>query len=120
MAPPELEDHCREHFQVKGILPEYITNGFTLSELSFRAPPESWQVVVERAVKIARALGDYGVLNKGVRPNNFMVRPRRGSHGGDADGGPSAEYRVFMIDFGQSRLRRDDESDLDWGRAKWR
>ncbi|AEO57530.1 hypothetical protein MYCTH_2109943 [Thermothelomyces thermophilus ATCC 42464] len=122
MAPPELEDHCREHFQVKGILLEYIANGFgfTLSELSFRAPPESWQVVVEQAVKIARALGDYGVLNKDVRPNNFMVRPRRGSHGGDADGGPSGEYRVFVIDFGQSRLHRDDESDLDWGRAKWR
>ncbi|KAL2172768.1 hypothetical protein VTG60DRAFT_2587 [Thermothelomyces hinnuleus] len=120
MAPPELEDHCREHFQVKGILLEYIANGFTLSDLSFRAPPESWQVVVDQAVKIARALGDYGVLNRDVRPNNFMVRPRRESHGGDADGGPSGEYRVFMIDFGQSRLRRDDESDLDWGRAKWR
>lgn len=28
-------------------------------------------------------------------------------------------YRVFMIDLAQCTLRREDESDMDWGRAKW-
>jgi hypothetical protein len=51
-------------------------------------------------------LGDYNILNRDVRPENFMVTST-------AD-----QFQVFMIDFALCRFRGEDESDLAWGRAK--
>ncbi|KXX73193.1 Casein kinase I RAG8 [Madurella mycetomatis] len=109
----DLNDRQRRHFQIKGILLQYIP-GFSLRDLGTKAPPGSWQEIVDQAVEIARSLGDHDVLNKDVRPDNFIVS-HRASNGNSPEG-----FKVFMIDFGQSRVRRDDESDFDWGRAKWR
>ncbi|KAG8781072.1 hypothetical protein FRC12_022265 [Ceratobasidium sp. 428] len=55
------------------------------------------------ALRVVDACGDLGVLNQDVRLGNFIVKP-------DGD--------VVMIDFAQSRLRKEDEDDLDWKRAK--
>jgi hypothetical protein len=111
---------CRELFSVKGILLEYISDGFSLSELGVMAPPESWQAVVDRAVDIARALGDYGVLNRDVRPDNFIVtRPSGSQDVSEAEKASKEEFGVFMVDSGQSRVRGEDESDFEWGRDKW-
>jgi hypothetical protein len=64
-------------------------------------------------------LGDNDILNTDVRPNNFIVSSRR--DGMEPEGvGEGGGYQVFMLDFGQSRVRREDQSDFDWGRAKWR
>ena len=41
-------------------------------------------------------------------PENFMVSLK-------GDGG----YQVFMVDFGLCRFRGQDESDLNWGQAKY-
>ncbi|KAG8730109.1 hypothetical protein FRC12_020492 [Ceratobasidium sp. 428] len=60
--------------------------------------------VFNDAIRIINSCGDLGVVNYDVRLSNFMVRPR-GS--------------VAMIDFAQARLRREDETDLDWNRTKW-
>ncbi|KAK4211626.1 casein kinase I RAG8 [Rhypophila decipiens] len=102
----------RRHFLIKGILLEYIP-GFNLSDLSSQAPPEACQGIVDQGIRIVHALSDRNVLNKDVRPDNFIVN--RSYHNEQED----MVFRVAMIDFGQSRLRREDESDLDWGRAKW-
>ncbi|KAH7246592.1 hypothetical protein BKA59DRAFT_439214 [Fusarium tricinctum] len=92
----------KEH---KGILLQYLP-GFSLSEMIQNAPRTSWQGIVDEAVQKVHLLGDHNILNKDVRPANFMVVPKNGA------------YRVFMIDFGQCRFRRKDETDAEWGRAK--
>jgi serine/threonine protein kinase len=96
-----------EHFQVKGILLQYI-EGFSLSDLPDCAPQSSWQNIVDQAISIVHVLGDNDILNKDVRPGNIMVSPK-------GDGG----YQVFMIDFGLCIFRGQDEPDPDWGRAKY-
>lgn len=100
----------RRHFLIKGILLEYIP-GFSLRDLNSRAlAPEACQGIVDQGVRIVHALSDRNVLNKDVRRDNFIVNP---SYHDDK------QFRLVMIDFGQSRLRGEDESDFDWGREKW-
>jgi serine/threonine protein kinase len=102
-AGSEGDSSETEFFHVKGILLEYI-EGFSLSKLATQARISSWQGIINEAVKIVHVLSDNNVLNADVRPDSFIVTP----HGND-DG-----YRVVMIDFGHSRLRREDESDFEW------
>ncbi|KAF4997248.1 hypothetical protein FGRMN_3983 [Fusarium graminum] len=94
-------------YQVNGILLEYI-RGFTLTALADNAPRSVWQDICDQAIKITHILGDHNIINRDVRPDNFMVAPL-----------DKGEYKVYMIDFGQCRLRRDDESDAVWGKLKW-
>lgn len=101
----------RQHFQIKGILLEYIP-GFSLSDLVSNVPPEACQGIVDQAIRVVHALSDRDVLNQDVRPTNFIVSRSGGN-------GQAMEFRIVMIDFGQSRLRREDESDPEWGRVKW-
>ncbi|CAI4215955.1 unnamed protein product [Parascedosporium putredinis] len=63
--------------------------------------------IVDQAVAIVQVVGDHNILNRDVRPDNFIIEQNR-----------SGSYRVFMIDFGLARLRGRDESDRDWGKAK--
>ncbi|KPM45278.1 hypothetical protein AK830_g1272 [Neonectria ditissima] len=106
-ASPDIDD--RQHlFQVKGVLLEYL-EGFSLSTMAQHAPQSSWQDIVDQAIKIVHILGDNNILNRDIRPDNFVVVPQ---------GGKDEDYHVFMIDFGQCRFR-ENESDAEWGRAKW-
>ena len=110
LTPPNVQGEVsrpEELFQVKGILLQYI-EGFSLSDLPDRAPQSSWQNIVDQALSIVHVLGDNNILNKDVRPGNFMVSPK-------GDG----EYQVFMIDFALCRFRGEGESDFNWGRAKY-
>ncbi|ROT36125.1 hypothetical protein SODALDRAFT_328498 [Sodiomyces alkalinus F11] len=95
-----------ELLHIKGILLQYV-DGFPLSEVQDHAPQSEWQGIVDQAVAIVQAVGDHGILNTDVRPDSFMVQRDR-----------SGCYRVFMIDFGMTRLRGWNESDRDWGKAK--
>ncbi len=108
LGTDSVVDMPAELYQAKGVLLEYLP-GFSLSTLENHAPQSCWQNIVDQAIAIVHILGDNNILNADVRPDNFMVVPR-----GDAD------YQVFMIDFGQCKLRGTDESDMDWGRKKWR
>jgi hypothetical protein len=90
----------------KGILLQYLP-GYSLSGMIENAPRASWQGIVDQAVQEVHILGDHGILNQDVRPDNFMVVPENDT------------YRVFMIDFGQCKFRRNDETDAEWGRDKW-
>ncbi|KAF5019283.1 hypothetical protein F66182_8715 [Fusarium sp. NRRL 66182] len=102
-----LTTQQQELFKQQGILLQYLA-GFSLSTLVDNAPETSWQAIVDQAIEIVHVLGDHGILNADVRPDNFIVVPKDDS------------YQVFMIDFGQCRFRRENESDAEWGRAKWR
>ncbi|KAH6621032.1 hypothetical protein B0J18DRAFT_480504 [Chaetomium sp. MPI-SDFR-AT-0129] len=104
--PLSFPDAGIELLHIKGILLQYI-DGFSLSEVQDHAPRSEWQAIVDKAVNIVQAVGDHGVLNRDVRPDNFIVQ--RDSSGC---------YRVFMIDFGLARLRGANETDRDWAKAK--
>ncbi|KAL1844575.1 hypothetical protein VTK73DRAFT_2272 [Phialemonium thermophilum] len=98
---------AEELFSVHGILLQYV-DGFSLSRVQEHAPRSHWQKIVDRAIAVVQVIGDHDILNRDVRPDNFIVCR-------DEDGD---EYRVFMIDFGLARVRRPDESDRDWAKAK--
>ncbi|KAF9772125.1 hypothetical protein IL306_010183 [Fusarium sp. DS 682] len=101
-----LSQQQQELYKQKGILLQYL-HGFSLSTMVQNAPKASWQRIVDQAIQIVHVLSDHDILNADVRPDNFIIVPE------------DDEYKVFMIDFGQCRFRRQDESDLEWGRAKW-
>lgn len=94
-------------FKVKGVLLEYI-EGYNMWDMLDHFPPSTWQGLVDEAIGIVHILSDYSILNQDVRPENFLVAP----------GKDGAAPRVYMIDFGCCRFRREDESDEDWGRDK--
>ncbi|KAK7756173.1 hypothetical protein SLS62_001765 [Diatrype stigma] len=95
-----------EVYHIKGLLLQYL-EGFKLSEIEDYAPPSSWQEIVDQAIHIVRVLDSKSILNYDVHPNNFLVVPR-----------DDGDYQVFMVDLAHCRLRREDESDREWGRAK--
>lgn len=84
---------------IKGILLQYI-NGFSLSKVQDHAPKSEWQGIVDQAIAIVQAVGDHGILNRDVQPDNFIVQRDEGSC-----------YWVFMIDFGLAQLQGRDKSD---------
>lgn len=98
-----------EFFEVKGLLLELI-DGHTLSEIAKHVPREDWGEVCEEAVRIIGLLHDFFIRNEDVRPSNIMISR------------PASEnkYRIVMLDFGQCVLREPEESDEEWGRAKWK
>lgn len=85
---------------VQGVLLEVVP-GTSLD----KADPASVNIdaAVRNAMRIVDSYYDLGLLNEDVHLGNFIVR---------LDGS------VVMIDFAQSRLREDDESDEDWREAK--
>ena len=94
--------------EVKGILIELI-EGFTLASLDqYVDAKSSWQSMIDHAIQNVHLISDNDILNKDVRASNILVSLK-----------PSGRYRVCTIDFGQCRIREKEESDLEWGRAKW-
>lgn len=110
------------------ILLEYIP-GYTLNEIDLRLPQDARQDVCNQAIRVVNACSDLNVLNKDVRPRNFVVtntvqgredtwqekQQQQLRHDMTKE---SRVYKVYMIDFAQSRLRSPQESDSDWGALK--
>ncbi|KAG8742315.1 hypothetical protein FRC10_001674 [Ceratobasidium sp. 414] len=86
---------------VRGVLLEFVP-GISLDNIDPASP--DLDTVLRDAIRIVHTYGDLGVLNTDVRLGNFIVKPDRS---------------VVMVDFAQSRLRREDETDLEWKREKW-
>lgn len=82
---------------VDGTLIEYIPS-FCLREIKERLPKETWDAIGNEAVALVNLISDRGVLNSDVRLENILVTT-------------TDPPRVMMIDFGLTRLRREDESD---------
>ena len=109
---PQIPNSVQFHqFQVKGILLQYI-EGFSLRDVPKHYPRSTWQEITDQAVSITRLMGDYNILNNDIRLDNYIVVASPGGH----EGRP---YRVYMIDFGLCRIRGEDETDFEWGRAKY-
>lgn len=94
-------------FKVKGVLLEYI-EGYSMWDMLDHFPQSTWQGFVDEAIGIVHILSDYSIINLDVRPENFIVAP----------GKDGEEPRVYMIDFGCCKFRREDESDKEWGSEK--
>ncbi|KAG8742227.1 hypothetical protein FRC10_001773 [Ceratobasidium sp. 414] len=84
-----------------GILLEFVP-GTNLDKIDPGSP--DLNAIINEAISITNSYGDLGVINLDVRLGNFIVKPDRS---------------VVIIDFAQSRLRREDEDDLEWIREKW-
>ncbi|KAJ4128920.1 hypothetical protein NW768_007444 [Fusarium equiseti] len=106
LSHPTLSAQQQELYRTKGVLLQYL-RGFSLRRLADNAPKESWQDIIDQAIRIVHILDDHEILNSDVRPDNFMVVPK------------NDKYEVFMVDFGMCRCRGEDESDEEWGRVKW-
>ena len=106
---------------VSGFLLEYVL-GVTLRQLvaTWKArdsllPNSILASLCEEAVRVVDCVSDFYVLNEDVRIDNFLIRePFVGS---SLD--MIVEDAVVVIDFGQCQLRREDESEGDWVKAKW-
>lgn len=94
---------------IPGILLEYIP-GPTLSEMVDTLPRDSWQSHVDQAIEVVRSYAHSGVVNKDIRCSNFVIN----------ESVPEGhEHRVVMIDFALCELRTPEQSEFEWGRAKW-
>ncbi|KAF5345015.1 hypothetical protein D9758_010430 [Tetrapyrgos nigripes] len=93
--------------EVPGILLEYV-HGTPLDKLPANAISSD---LCQKCLDIVQAFGDNGILNQDVRLENFIVP--------DPSIYTVQERLVVMIDFAQTRLRREDEDDQQWKRAKW-
>ena len=107
---PKYATNCStsKFYSIKGILLEHIP-GFTLAQLTDKAPREFWQKICNEAVRLVQICNDQNILNKDIRTSNFIVSLSSAKDGN----------RVVLIDFAQCRLRGPNESDSQWGRAKW-
>ncbi|KAI1788007.1 hypothetical protein LXA43DRAFT_1184118 [Ganoderma leucocontextum] len=111
---------------VPGLLLEYIPS-LTLRELvatwTARAPPLPNRVLTalcKEAVRVVDRVSDFDVLNEHVRMDNFLIRqPFLASSSHGEEPAQVVEDAVVLIDLGQCRLRREDESEDEWVDAKW-
>ena len=99
-----------EHTVVHSILLSYC-DSFNLSLLADKAPKEDWQSIGGQPVGLANLVSDYGRLNEDVWPENCIVT------GTATDSG--AKYKLFLIDFAMSRIRKQGESDQETERERW-
>lgn len=99
---PFAEDIAK-YFEIHGILIEFI-DGFSLRDLAYNAPRESWQAICEEAIRIVLAVSEPGILNEDCCVRNFLVRKNE----------TNGNYEVFQIDFALSYERDPEQSDESW------
>ena len=101
-SDPEASDkEDFEPFRVKVILLHYIKE-FSLWNMAGYSPRSSWQDMVDEAVAVVRVLSDYNILNRDMRPENFMVLTVADSE---------QQYQVFMIDKAATSLLDDIKAE---------
>lgn len=115
VAVPNIGDF--EPFCVKAILLDYV-EGCNLNEVVHHFPRSSWKHFVDEAVKIAHTVDKLNILNRDVDERNFVISGSPDSALGDNQG-KLPKPHMFMIDLAMCRIRRSDESDGEWGRAKF-
>ena len=103
------DQEAQKYFEIRGVLLEDC-GGFSLDTLADNAPAGCWQSICDDAVSIVNSISDRGILNKDVKPENFVVQ-KVSSNG-------STKYRPVMIDFALCRARTLDESHESWRQEK--
>jgi len=104
----------RKHFQVSGILLQYIP-GVPLSEVTnypLQAPGATHKDIVDTAIRLVSAVSDRNVINGDCNTRNFIVPL-------EMDKEQKLVCKPFQIDFGLARVRGWNETWPQWCRAKW-
>ena len=102
-------------FEVPGILIKYI-EGHCLDDFEEAIQQAYWQDIYNQGVKLVHRISDLGVLNRSGRLVNAFIREKPGT---SSENIGNVQYKVVMIDFGRARLRRHNETDYEWGKAKY-
>lgn len=127
-----------------------LVEGQTLRNIKSTVPKRDWLYVVTQATLAINEIGDYEVLNDDTRIDNILIQknPKKTfasslapaveniihSNDGEAGGqpttppkdirnnmsGPEYNYGIVLFDFAHARLRRPDESLLEWRDIKFR
>ena len=123
-AHPDGESAVAEN--IPGLLLEYVPS-VTLREVietwKARDPPLPNGILAalcEKAVQIVERVSDFDVLNEDVHMDNFLIRQPFATASSQGESGLSTvEDAVVLVDLGHCRVRREDESEEEWMRAKW-
>ena len=108
-GPFLISDETSQSLSISGVLLEKV-EGFSIGDwedfhkVTGKVPRDSWQAICEDMIWITNMISDRGILNKDVRPANFMLREIPSFPG----------YEVLMIDFAQCCLRDPNQSWEDW------
>ncbi|KAI5301795.1 hypothetical protein KEM56_001351 [Ascosphaera pollenicola] len=116
LCPPDVRragphGRDREVYITPGILMEYIP-GERLSEFEETTPNEAWAVLFEKATMIAQRVEACSVIRRSLHPKNFLFLHTGEGYGPD-------DYRVFMIDFKRSMIKRESAPEA-WEEQKWK
>ena len=110
---------------VPGLLLEHVSS-LSLRDLVVtwitRDPPlpnSHLAALCDEAVKVVDRISDFEVLNEDVRVDNFLVREESLTLSAPDGSVATVDGSVALIDLGQCRLRRADESEDEWIQAKW-
>lgn len=105
---PTLPEPLRKCFDVPGIILDYV-DGFPLTDLETNAPKDTWQSIIEDAIRIVMLISERDIRNKDVKTRSFIIRRD-----------PITEkYDMKMIDFGECVFRGPGQSDEEWRKEKW-
>ena len=97
-----------EMLGVKALVLEHV-DGFSLSDLGQYAPRGMFAEFIDEAMDTVHRTGvERDMLHPALSSNNFIVSPRR-------EGG----YRVVMVDFAESTVKRATEPIDCFGHRKW-
>ena len=69
-------------------------------------------------MRVVDRVNDFEVLNEDVRVDNFLIREELLMSYAQGDAA-TLDGAVVLIDLGQCRFRREDESEDEWIQAKW-
>jgi len=112
------EETKNEFLEIKGILIEYIP-GFILEDVETQAPESAWPSICEQAVSTVNKIGDYGVLNKDVRPTNVIVRAKHCREESRSEQEEQTTgYDIIVIDFALCDFRKNWGTEEEWRAAK--
>jgi len=112
------EETKNEFLEIKGILIEYIP-GVLLEDVETQAPESAWPSICEQAVSTVNKIGDYGVLNKDVRPTNVIVRAKHCREESRSEQEEQTTgYDIIVIDFALCDFRKNWGTEEEWRAAK--
>ena len=87
------------------------TIGFNLVDLFDSAPESAWCDIGDKVLEVVNLISDRGVLNMWYTLNSFTIRTMTAEDG-------TVMYIPVMTDVKSCRIRRQDETDEQWRRAK--
>ena len=106
----KAHDYDDEMLQHPCLLLEDVT-GFNLVDVFTKAPESAWCDIGDKVLEVVNLISDRGVLNMWYTLNSFTIRTLTVEDG-------TVTYIPVMTDVKNCRIRRQDENEEQWRRAK--